>query len=66
MSAPQIVQDEPVIVGQLSALIVTGAAVLTAFGIGVTQEQITALVAFVGPVTSIIAAVWARHRVSPT
>lgn len=46
-------------------LVVTGLGMLSAFGLAITQEQIAAVVAFVGSLVALSGFLATRDRVSP-
>ena len=59
--------SEPAItIGAVSSLIASAIALLVAFGVDITPDQQTAILAFVAAVFPLAAALLIRRKVSPT
>lgn len=60
------VAAEPVLsAAGVTAVVTAGIALLVAFGVPITDAQTVAVIGFVGVLGPIVAAVWARRRVTP-
>lgn len=58
-------KDEPVVVAAVVALLPSALALATSFGLDLTTTQTAAITGFVTAVSAVVAALWARRKVTP-